>query len=616
MIEYQGSLTRANKLILGDKSNSEGTSVFTLHHWSISRQESLDRSGARSGRSKRYKFGSNQRARLLLFKVQESALNFLFRWLLLDDFGGRRTDDIWNIETAPKCKLKTDGLDSNNTDNYVINQSKVKSKNRKRKANRSNLLLGSVPHQLPDRRLITIAKFIFWRWLTWTNVFELLLIGFLISCCALQCYSLLGEYFEYPTNVRVTKAMNDDFRKDLPAITICNKNVISKQSLRRNFPNLNESHFLAISYGTFYSVDNFTLDFGPNNTHRHMDGDEEEECDDELHIEFAGSTSHRYGSCELSPSSSSSTTNEKSSTAANNRPNIDWFKVLRFLTKRYLHRAYDVWPSYDLVDRLTCANLWGDEMPCAQLNRIKSFQQGHMCDTLFHDSVFQDSEDPAVQELEIALIKNPSKVIWGDKYGDLQMVDLYDDLYNTDDGVESGGSGSGTRRDAPAAGGQRRTELGNMEMIRMRIDFRSGDYANNRTVIGGILAIHPSSVIGTMDHIVYNIEPGYWYNYYIERFDYKRLPPPYNTHCYNYQQNRYQKKMRGTATTTNGEQTFGTWSREDRMQIMSIIKKQAAQPGEPLEDYVNYLRKRSLSGVSITQLHTIAYIEYMWYNME
>lgn len=576
----QGSLRRANNIILG---NEKVSSVFTLQYWSPENSQVPLRDSNPGYKSARH--GPHGRAQPLLFVAKESTINFLFRWFLLEN---------------------------SNQDGSIVND-----KAGKKKQTRSSLLLHDAP-VLADKRLITIVKFIFWRWLTWTNVFEFLLIISLASLCAYQCYEVLSDYYNYPTFVSIHKRLNDDFRVDLPAITICNNNRMSRETLQFKYPELNDTHFRAITLGTFYSVNNFTLPDSPRKK------------DQQNHP--------TNGSVDIKPSmvlfETLSTANDGDASIDKNENNIkfpwvgkvnlkpdpdgiDWVKVGRYLSNRTAGGSFNYLPTYDLIDSITCANVWGDHMPCQNFKRILTVQRAASCVTLFHDSTIWDQQDPAVQELDDALAKNPSSTLrWcldlsegcntnnlkfdpsAEPHSDHHHNDnnhLYHNLSVNQQDAASNTSEPPSATDeaayiaheaAQAQQGKFRVEMSNMEIIRLRLNFRLDDYADMRSVPGGWLTVHSNSVIGMINHIAYSIEPGSWYTYYIERFDYYRLPAPYSTKCYNYEENRY------TAVAVRREMA------DRRSEIQQLIREQTRSPNKLVPEYVASLRRRSMGGVS------------------
>lgn len=552
-LNQMGPLSRANKAAL-PRSETIGDSVFTLHHWSANQAGRDNEDGSDPARhrfSKRRKsvifgYASANNVKLLSIKAQESALNFLFGWVLVDE-SERVAEAEWQRRESAKNLGRRKSIAAALASNYT------------KQRRRSSSLLGNIS-KLPDRRIFSIVKFIFWRWLTWANFLEFILVILLINGCIYQCYELLEDYFSYPTHVSVNKILNDDYLTDLPGLTICNKNRMSRETLRISYPELNDSHFMAITLGTFYSVNNFTL---------HRPGEEyfSEDLDD-------------YSDSSEVPGNG--TASRPSEQAKFNATDIDWIKVSQYLTRNTIAASHATRPLYDLIDTITCANIWGDQMPCQDFKRLQSFQQGSNCVTLFHDSVLWDSRDPAVRELKSAFGSSPSGTRNAEQVGDIDDVPLMD---LKDQQLDLSQWAKLQDLDPTKV----HVDMGNMEMIRLRINFRPDDYANKRSVVGGQVAVHPNTYIATINHIAYNIEPGFWYSYYLERFDFKRLPPPYKTNCYDYQRNRYDWIDRGERNQLP----------ENRAEIHRLIKKQALQPNVVLQEYADNIRTRSMGKVGV-----------------
>lgn len=526
----QGTLTRANRLVFGDEKANGKHPVFTLHDW-----EAVYHHPSAKNADK-IKQKEHNRAKLLFIKAQESTFNFLFRWLTLEE-SERQERGLEKKRRLSRAPHILESLRGKEEESGV-----VESNDRKRK----NSLLANVS-KIPDKRLLNIIKFFFWRWLTWANACEFILVIGLIFCCVYQCYELLEDYYNYPTHVSITKILNDNFKEDLPAITLCNNNRMSKAALKLHFPEYNLTHFIAMTFGTFYSLDNFTL---PEK------GREYHSIDDQLEDK------------NIKPSSLG-------------EADIDWLLVATYLSKREVGASFKFKPLHDLVDTVTCANIWGDQMPCQNFKRIISLQQHASCVTLFHDSTFWDRSDFAVQELDALIRTNPSSTrILSDRNSpendvDTELIDLKDSDLNPE---------SEKSNDDPL---KLKIEMSNMEVLRLRINFQVEDYANLRAIVGATLSVHAKSEIATMNHIVYHIEPGLWYSYYLERFDYRRLPAPYETNCYDYQQNRNDWIEKMTRDDAN------------KLEIHELIKRQASSPHKLVPEYVNSLRQRSLGSVSI-----------------
>lgn len=402
---------------------------------------------------------------------------------------------------------------------------------------------------LEDQRAIAIVKFFFSRWLCWANVIEILLVILLSSCCFLQCYDVIADYFNYPTYVSVSKVMNEDFRQDLPSVTICNGNQVAKTALRYNYPQYNLSHFVAISQKTFYSLENFTYDL-----------------ESKLDMESQ----------------------------------IDWLSVKRFLTNYKMEDAFKLSDNGTLLKSITCTSSEGDQLPCSALRQVESLQDGINCRTLFHDSILWDSRFVEVRELEQALEHLSDKPSEDDEAPDPTGMSY---TYSAP-ALDLDSLPAPQLSDALS---ESKLELGNDEIVRIRLDFRPSNYADRQSSVSASLSVHSNSVLGFMRHIVFKVRPGFWYNYYINRFDFKRLPAPYASGCFNYEFNR--------AVWLDREQWLAherrhlTWLAQRVVALASAApasgpskRARADEPAWFEEDhariYADTLRNRSLSLVS------------------
>ena len=588
-----GTLGRLNQIVLGDEApvqSANQCSVYTIRHWT--KQSGAPRSLACAAhRRRRGRFEVlDGRTRLMLIKAQETALNFLVRWFLLEESARNSQQPGLEVvgpgDARPRVASSSVsfaplGWELHETrarrwldeyDDRVSSRSKRCNNNtrlRARRLNRSSLLLRDVC-SLPDRSWRAIIRFIFHRWLTWANSVELLLILMLFTCFAYQCYELLEDYYQYPTHITVTSVMNDDFRVDLPAVTLCDNNRLSREALRRNFAQYNESHFLAISMGTFYSLNNFTLSKGNLSSISPTRSQLSEWLGEEM-------ASHRATAASKGqqPQQQSLTTDEQ-------ELEINWIQVIRHLTRRRPRGHFDVTPQDDsLVDTLICANIWGDQLPCRRLRRLKSIQRASLCHTMFHDTVLWDSaNDSSVRLLEEAIAQKPATFKFGDRLMDGNEYMALDLEAEARDQLEA-------EQQQARELDQMRVDMMNSEMIRMRVNFGRQDYANHRGLVGGRLIVHPNSVIGEISHKSYELKPGYWYTFYIERSDHQRLPPPYNTQCFDYR-----------ASRMDWGQRLAYFERV-RAQTNEAMHRQAASAGKADEFYGRVLRLRSMGRVSM-----------------
>lgn len=601
-----GSLTKVNNLIL----SSQKSSVFTLKHWSDNNESQLYSSPAKA--CSRYRLSrTNNKARLLFVRFQESALNFLVRWALLDN-DHNQTNEINKFSRTKSNNYKKKIVKDNKKIEYFFRNEKSTSIDSNEdgdcspedKRTRSSLILYKVA-KLPDRSLKSILKFIFFRWLTLTNALEFILIIVLLAGCFYHCYEPIEEYRKYPTFISVAKIMNDNFRKDLPGITICNKNIISKETLRLKFPDYNMSHYLAISFDTFYSIDNYSiptyLDILSNEIE--LVGPEEL---DQNRFNYnsqidSTNTSSLIPPAAPPPSTTTITTPSllsqqqfdtvHSPLSAVNESLINWSKVVKFLTGDKPAGTFNIIPSYDMIDNLVCANIWGDHISCDKLKKIQSIQDGSSCVTLFHDSIFYDEKSPGVRELNSELkdqkideVKFADNIYDGDDSG-LDIIEFNDDNNNDENKFYLEDDNDGQFKSGDEL--KEQVTMNTREVIRIKLNFRDSDYMDNGVKPSGMISIHSNSHIGDMSHVNYNLVPGFWYNYYIERFDFKRLPAPYNSNCYNY--TKY--------TSVWTKKTKELWS--NIKEVHNIIYKQVQSMGKLLPEYAKSVRERSIGSVSV-----------------
>ena len=572
-----GSLSRVDQFLASDAPSS----VFTLHHWSSDSKDTQARPRRLNYRHcSRSRFESmnniyNNHARHVLIKIQESALNFLVRWCLLDESYRLQKINLKHVKQSKGAKRRQSNAQSGSNLSQSIgrNQDELKGGN-------SRLLLRDVT-RLRERNLATFFRYLFWRWFTPVNAIELALISLLASCCAYQCYELLEDYFNYPTHVIVSSVLNDNFRDDLPGLTICDNNRISVESLRRNYADLNTTHFLAMSRGGFYSINNFSLtatprkgNYTPPSAWYGIDSSiPPTDIHSDKRHESSNTTNTLNGTSVDGDSGSGESISEPLDESS-----INWVKVARVLSKFRPAGHFSVLPSHSIVDSLVCATIGGERVTCDKMREITSLQEAALCRTLFHDSVMWDKSTTSVRELEQNL--KPEKIVFG-KIGATSgssLVEFDDELNNREHHDEL--------NDERSNEGRLRVEMENMEIVRVRINFHSHDYANPRGLVGARLAIHSSSSLGEIVHVSYRIEPGNWYTYYIERSDHQRLPPPYSTKCYAYQSNRNDWQLH----TQDLAKTFKYKHK--------LMMEQANTPERMLPEYAQFLRSRAMGRVS------------------
>lgn len=512
-------------------------------------------------------------ARELLLKAQESALNLLVRWCLLDS--SYRLGRVHLGRGAARAGAARAARHRSQEACKRANLSQIIKRNQDRIARQthSRLLFQDV-QRLRKRDPAAFLRYFFWRWLTCVNVVELLLVLLLAGLCAYQCYELLEDYYNYPTHLIVTNVMNDDFRIDLPAVTLCDNNQLSKSRLREDFAELNTTHFLAMSHGRFYSATNFTLREGISESER---------------LDLFKQENWYESPYELQPSRNSDVLagayNDDQTTEANgtdSRPlderDINWVKVTRKLTRARPAGFYDVVPKNLFVDSLVCATISGDKIPCDQLRTIPSIQEKTICHTFFHDSVLWDPSEPAVADLERHLRRHPILLNFGNEGSNPEALLEFEPGEESREQLEE-------ELDERLNEERMRLDMDNKEIIRIRVNFSAHDYANPRVLVGGRLTVHSSSTLGEITHKSSRIEPGNWYIYYVERSDYQRLPAPYSTNCHDYNSNRYVWRARRALMDKNTDH------------YLKLIARQT-NASRMLPEYADFLRKRTMGKVS------------------
>lgn len=664
-----GTLTRANEIISLDNQSHRANTSRRFHNPQHNPNHYWLRQRRYSGRRHQFKRGvsltndqlrarnSSSGRNILLIKMQETAINFLCRWVIIDKHQINQPRNIKRKNSVPSShrhQKRTRAISLSNSTSSTssslagVSKSKRNSTNstsstseisgdtttsrgwtRRRSHQQSGIrsLLSDL-NSLQDQSYTSLARFIFWRWLTPANVLELLLALFLFACCSYQCKLFLDDYYQYPAQITVKKILNDDFRTDLPSVTLCDHNVISKETLALLHPELNETHYMAITLGTFYSINNFTL-----NPKDMLEAELVARRLDTIRRTYeANRQADSYGLDNLLQALDKRGMNVPSSKTNHNKNNnninrntaselgmqIDWIKVADFLNNNTIDgRRYHL-PRSDLIEQVNCANIWGDNLPCKKLRRIESIQNGQYCVTLFHDSIFWDVRQQGVSELNeyLAKYESHSKVSQGpigedynkpsdgdsktsqpatssatsltsDSMDSRSLSTLVTTRSDTDEGILFQlNQDQLTLLDETIDSLEDVVEMGSMEILRIRLNFRKDDYVDKRMLPGASIAVHANNFIGLINHISYTIEPEKWYNFYIERLDYKRLRAPYKDNCYDYEENRYIWSDREK------------WREENLKQLWEIMHRQTKNPQKRDSKFSSNLRLFSMGSVS------------------
>uniref|UniRef100_A0A6G1S798 Amiloride-sensitive cation channel 2, neuronal n=1 Tax=Aceria tosichella TaxID=561515 RepID=A0A6G1S798_9ACAR len=141
-----------------------------------------------------------------------------------------------------------------------------------------------------------------------------------------------------------------------------------------------------------------------------------------------------------------------------------------------------------MIKDINCNTAWGEQINCENLRIVESFQ-GSPCYTAFYlGSLLEAMSTGKAFDFKSSLINGTRKL-------------------NSFESHEIG------------------------EII---IDFDPLQHGDTHQDIGGKLSIHSTAHVGSIKDVAYTILPGYRYEIIIERSMSKRLPPPYDTKCYDY----------------------------------------------------------------------------------
>ena len=140
-----------------------------------------------------------------------------------------------------------------------------------------------------------------------------------------------------------------------------------------------------------------------------------------------------------------------------------------------------------------------DKKKCENKEVIPSLQKNGICFTYFHKmATYKRAND------NCKILDNCSKNVLGQFYCKFDSLADYEPHFDVN------------------------------EIIRFELDFYPKEYTNTELPVSGRLSIHDNSEIGNSLSNAFNLEPGFYYQFFIKLQSTKMLKKPYATNCLDY----------------------------------------------------------------------------------
>ncbi|CAG2170035.1 unnamed protein product [Oppiella nova] len=256
------------------------------------------------------------------------------------------------------------------------------------------------------------------HFLTVRNLLKVVFIMFCVGMCFYQTVDIFKKYSSFPMDVNVV--VEEMKLLQLPAITVCNNNIVKRELLFEKFPNLRKE-----TNNSMKKLEKFTR---------------------------------------------------------------EW------IAKTPLNEVLELAPTLrDFVDVMECDTQYdpdGDDpvakkLKCVDIDVITSLQKNGICFTYFHKMAKHVRPKPK------------ACVQWG-------TCPQKEPFFDTN------------------------------EIIRFELDFQPKQYTNQELPISGRIAIHDNTEIGNSLSNSYNLQPGFYYQFYIKRQSTQMLRKPFATNCFDY----------------------------------------------------------------------------------
>lgn len=142
-----------------------------------------------------------------------------------------------------------------------------------------------------------------------------------------------------------------------------------------------------------------------------------------------------------------------------------------------------------MVEDINCNTSWGEQINCENLRIIESFQGGPCYTAFYLGSLLEALGNGKAYDFKSSLLKK---------------------------------------------GKRKLTSFDSHEVAEVLINFDPLNHGDIHQDIGGKISIHSTGHVGSIRDVAHTILPGYKYEVIIQRYMSKRLPPPYESMCYDY----------------------------------------------------------------------------------
>lgn len=176
-----------------------------------------------------------------------------------------------------------------------------------------------------------------------------------------------------------------------------------------------------------------------------------------------------------------------------------------------------------MIQDLNCNTSWGDKINCENIAIIESFQGGPCYTAFFLGALLRALSTGKAYDFNSSLLPT---------------------------------------------GAPKMTSFDSHEVAELRVNFGPLKHGDVHQDIGGKITIHSTGHVGSIRDVAHTILPGNKYEVIVQRYMSKRLPPPYESNCYDY------KKMNAPKYTAGSDDIKGTYELDKTSCIRNcIIKK-------------------------------------------
>lgn len=369
---------------------------------------------------------------------------------------------------------------------------------------------------------------------------------FMILCVLYVLYSVSQTtkvYFKYETGAAVTVDKLLLLNRSLPGVTICNKNLISKEKALEphNVPGF--SDMLEIFKSN-------SIKLGDNNNVKQESANGGDSQPGNGADTNGGEKSSQQGNnpaTELLTDEQEEELNDQEENPKSKDSN--WRQRRKAEIKIYedfMSAYYGKLPVYRQIKdgpdpakfliHLTCnqkdwpeldpqGNIRASNFDCSSKRSIHTAQGKGNCITLFHEAALTSSSSLSLEDLD-SLLSLGKHLDWM----------------------------SNPKLAPVRLGGER--EFVPLELVKLVLDFGPQNYTDLRKDPGGEIMFHDNRTIPLEASLSYRLKPGKSYMFLLKKSTTSSLPPPYETNCTDYYGMNWAKYQKGEATLTSVNKSF------------------------------------------------------------